>query len=482
MKIAIVHYHLRRGGVTNVIHSAQEALRGTDHEVLVISGEAPCDGVEFDNLAIIPGLQYRRTAYLSVAEGLTDALKEKAEKHFGSQPDVWHFHNHSLGKNVLMPLAISGLAEEKAGLLLQMHDFPEDGRPMNYVAQRSFFDVEKEFARTLYPLASHVHYATINRRDLNFLRAAGMQQEQTHHLPNSVSGFNTSTTPADRPFSKDKKFILYPTRAIRRKNLGEMLILALAYGDECSFATSLIPENPEWKPFHDHWRDLAKEMKLPISFGIAADGTHNFNDLVGWSDAMLTTSIAEGFGLAFLEPWLSDKSVVGRNLPRITNDLGNSGIHLDHLYERIEVPLDWVDEEVLRKTADNTLRRTYLAYNRPLARKAVDQAFSRWVDNGCIDFGMLNEEFQTKIIKKVAADPAALQALNVPSIEPCSDAEIAKKKHLVKEHYGIDTYRENLLSIYGKIANSSRGKVKSMEPRKVLEQFLDPWRLNLLRT
>ncbi len=482
MKIAIVHYHLRRGGVTNVIQSTQEALRGSGVEILVISGEEPAEGVIIDNLAVIPGLQYRKSAYLSMSDGLADALKDTAENHFGSQPDVWHFHNHNLGKNVLMPLAISSLAEEKASILLQMHDFPEDGRPKNYVAQRGFFDVEKDFRRTLYPMASHVHYATINQRDRNFLKAAGMTPDQLHLLPNSVTGIKPATSPDQKPFSKGKKFILYPTRAIRRKNIGELLLLALAYGRDFDFATSLVPENPEWFSVYEQWRALATEMKLPIFFGIGQDGQYQFPDLVGWSDAILTTSIAEGFGLAFLEPWLSGKSVVGRNLPRITSDFGASGISLDHLYQRIEVPLEWVGEDQLRKTADATLRWIYLAYDRPLPQNAVDQTFSRWVVNDCVDFGMLHEDFQRKVILKVAGDPGALKALNLPELQPCSEVEIAINRQLVENSYSVSSYGKNLLSLYQKISKSPRSKVSSLNPNQVLNQFLDPWRLNLLRT
>ena len=35
---------------------------------------------------------------------------------------------------------------------------------------------------------------------------------------------------------------------------------------------------------------------------------------------LVTTSVAEGFGLAFLEPWLFGKGLLGRNLPEITVD------------------------------------------------------------------------------------------------------------------------------------------------------------------
>ncbi len=482
MRIAIVHYHLRRGGVTNVIRSAYQALRQRGVEVLIISGEAPAEDAGFEKVEVIPGLNYRKTAYLSVADGLKEALKSKAEAHFGAQPDVWHFHNHSLGKNVLLPLVTTGLAEEGGHLLLQMHDFPEDGRPQNYVAQRSFFDLESEFARTLYPRAPQVHFATINRRDWGFLKAAGMKPEQLHHLPNSISGSRPDTDPSERPFSRDKRFLLYPTRAIRRKNLGELLLLSIVFGDEFDFATSLVPDNPDWIPIHNRWRDLAVELGLPIRFGIAQDGEVAFGDLIGWSDATVTTSIAEGFGLAFLEPWLCGKGVVGRNLPRITGDFEEAGIYLDHLYERIGVPLSWIDVSALRQEANDMLRQIYLAYDRRLPDRAVDQTFTRWVSGDHIDFGMLNESYQTAILQRLISDPGAAADLQLPPLQIARADEIARKEALVREHYSLSSYGEKLCHVYDKVMKHGRGKVKSYDPQKVLEQFLDPWRLNLLRT
>ena len=483
MKIAIVHYHLRRGGVTNVILSAIEALQEIpDCEVLVISGEKPDVGVSIENLALIPGLTYRKSAYLSTAEGLKEALKEAAQSHFGSLPDLWHFHNHSLGKNVLIPSVVSGLASEKARLLLQIHDFAEDGRPKNYVAQRSVYDHESEFADTLYPRASQVHYATINRRDRNFLEAAGLKRERIHLLSNPVNGIPSQTSPEERPFCREKKLVLYPTRAIRRKNLGELLLLSLAHGEDCEFATSLAPENPEWMPIYDRWRNLALELNLPIRFGVAQKADYSFPDLIGWSDSIITTSVAEGFGLAFLEPWLSGKSVVGRDLPRITGDFSHWGIDLDHLYQRIDAPLSSTQESALRDEADATLRRIYLAYNFPLPKNAVEQTFSRWMEDGTVDFGMLNEDFQIEIIQKAAADSGFLRSLNLQSLDDASPAVVEKNRLLVREHFSLDSYGEKLHAVYRKTLRATPGRVKSLKPEKVLEQFLDPWRLNLLRT
>ena len=61
--------------------------------------------------------------------------------------------------------------------------------------------------------------------------------------------------------------------------------------------------------------------------------------MVACSEAIVTTSVAEGFGLGFLEPWVFGKSLCGRNLPEITGDFTDHQIDLTNLYERLEVDL-----------------------------------------------------------------------------------------------------------------------------------------------
>ena len=73
MHVAVLHYHLRRGGVTRVIETAHEALREHDVELLVIAGEAP---VETDfPVAVVPGLRYRDEFDLEAAQSLKQEVE-----------------------------------------------------------------------------------------------------------------------------------------------------------------------------------------------------------------------------------------------------------------------------------------------------------------------------------------------------------------------------------------------------------------------
>lgn len=480
-KVAIVHYHLRRGGVTRVIDAARDALKQKGYDVVVLSGEPPLSDTDSEGVQVVQALNYRKTGSSVIAESLMEALKRGAIAHFGSLPDVWHFHNPNLAKNVMIPTVVKELAEEGHRIVLQLHDFAEDGRPGNYSAQRSYFDSESSFEKTLYPTAKQIHYATINQRDHNFLKAAGISAGNLHVLPNAITELPVRTTPDARPFSRDKLFAIYPTRGIRRKNIGELLLLALFYGDRVDFATTMRPENPEWKSVHEEWERVAKVMGLPITFGIAESGEYDFLDLLGWSDLVVTTSVGEGFGLAFLEPWIIGKCVIGRDLPEITEDIRNNGVQLDTLYRRIDFPVAWLEESELRSEIESMLRRSYLAYDCRMPRGAVKTAWKSWVKKDRIDFGVLNEAQQIKVLRMLENDPGLLDEVGIPTLSLSSYAEVSERGEEIRACYSLEKYGEKLDRLYQAVEASSVGKVRHLSTKKVLDQFLSPDRLNLLR-
>lgn len=480
-KVVIVHYHLRLGGVTRVIESTRVALEKAGCEVLVLAGEEPPDGSNAEGIRVIPALRYRRTGSPVVADSLAEALQREARDFFGAAPDLWHFHNPTLAKNVLIPSVVRELASQGERIVLQLHDFAEDGRPGNYSSQRFFFDSETSFEETLYPVARQIHYATINRRDRDFLEAAGVPKRNLHVLPNAIRPLRVATAPADRPFSQSKLFALYPTRGIRRKNIGELLLLAMIYGDRIDFATSLSPENPEWLSVHEEWKEAIDELGLPVRLGIADSREYRFPDLIGWSDFIVTTSIAEGFGLAFLEPWTAGKAVWGRDLPEITRDFEERGLRLENLYSRVDIPVEWIGEDRVREAIESMLRRSYLAYDVRLPRNAVKKTWKSWVRKGRIDFGVLDERFQLEILRRLNADRGQLDRIGIPKLDLSTGSEIANRSRIIERAYGEDRYAEQVLEIYGRVVSGSTGRVRHLATDRVLAQFLDPSRLNLLR-
>ena len=98
MKIAIVHYHLKPGGITTVIKHQLEAL-SNDCEVLLLTGELP-DPPIYGNTILIPELGYNNASTkLSNPEEVANILSQTIISTFGDKCDVLHIHNPLLAKN-----------------------------------------------------------------------------------------------------------------------------------------------------------------------------------------------------------------------------------------------------------------------------------------------------------------------------------------------------------------------------------------------
>ena len=218
MNIAIVHYQLNRGGVTQVIfnhlHALDRILSGEQWQVAVFFGgrhDAWLGDLEsLENLDVsfhvIPQLDfddYHQAPPID-AETLSHAIRQELrDRGFDPRETVIHAHNHSLGKNLALPGALIDLAQTGFSLLLQIHDFAEDYRAANFryllsaahqarsVAHlngRSESDVPSEVDAALcYPQASQIHYAVINSRDAAVLKTAGVTDSRLHMIANPVA-------------------------------------------------------------------------------------------------------------------------------------------------------------------------------------------------------------------------------------------------------------------------------------------------------
>lgn len=482
MRIAIVHYHLRRGGVTRVIENAIAAL-GPEVDCVVLSGEAYA-GDALPKVSVVDGLGYSKTAKPADGTRLADKLRAAARDALGGDPDLWHIHNHSLGKNVAFPAALGELLRDGHRALLQIHDFAEDGRPANYAAQKAFFRKAEQTDRqtALYPSAPQIHYAALNARDAKILKSTGVPADRCHTLPNAVSVPNLDDDTAD-PLPGEGPLFLYPTRAIRRKNIGEVALygaVAAKMDRNALFATTLAPENPDWKALHEEWVAFARAHSLPVRFGIGEDPSVSFPALIHRAEALITTSVAEGFGLAFLEPWLFGKGVCGRDLPEITADFGDNGVHLDGLYARLPVPLTPREETDLLAALEKGLRAAFAAYERALPSDAVERARSALNSGDDYDFGGLPEPLQRAVIERVLTQgPTAALEAALPGSAPPSLIE--SNRSAISSAYSLDEYGERLRKLYNTILAAPVAEPEAHAAETLLDRFLSPERFSLLR-
>ncbi len=482
-RVAIVHYHLQTGGVTRVIQHAVHALLARGARPAVLTGQRP-DAPWPCPVQVLPALQYEETRPAASPRQLLETLREAARQALGAAPDLWHVHNHSLGKNLLLPVVLRMLAEDGERLLLQVHDLAEDGRPALY---RRLLETLGEgdaqrLSAVLYPNAPHVHYAVLNRRELEAFRSAGVSPQCGHLLPNAVDldmegGGDPTPPPAGPPLW------LYPTRAIRRKNLGEFLLWA-AVTPDARFATTRGPANPAERPRYEAWRAFSAALELPVAFEQGERPGATLAGLLAACHATVTTSVAEGFGLAFLEPWLALRPVAGRDLPELTDDFRAEGVRLDALYRRLEVPCEWLDAVALREAAAGALERTHRAYRRPVPEAGPERALAAWIRDGWLDFGRLDEPLQRQVIRRLHASAEARALLRPQGLGETlpGAAAVAANRERIRHRFGLHGYGERLRACYGALLESPTAPPDALDGGALLDHYLSPERLYLLRT
>lgn len=450
--------------------SAALTQQGIEH--LVLSAGPEPEGIPH---ALVPQLDYLAQAP-AIPNRLYQTLLDHFVERYGSEPDLWHLHNPTLGKNILFPQLIQDIAESQTPLILQTHDFAEDNRPSNYPLLTG---------EHIYPLAPQIHYAFINSRDQSRLEEAGIPATQTHLLPNAVVAPPNEAAP---PSSSEQKTVFYPVRGIRRKNLGEILLLSALAPPDTRFALPLAPENPQWQSIYQRWQDFASEHKLPVLFNVTGEispfkgAPNDYQSWLTHSTHLITTSIAEGFGLAFLEPILHGKPLIGRDLPDITDDFRQNNISPGRLYHSIPIPLYQVDQQALRKHLHEQLIATYSQYNTPFEEAHFESAWQQLTEDKIVDFGALPEPFQEKIISDVLNDhanylhPIRMWLQFVLSQDKPTSAPSQLKP------YTLSASQESLTALY-QTALVAPPKAPTWLPKaNVLEQYLSPESFHFLRS
>jgi len=485
LRVAVVHYHLRPGGVTRVIEHAVRALSSRGVKVVVLCGEPIQGGPEgLGNVRVVEGLGYADAG--RGEEDTTSKLRDFAREALGAQPDLWHIHNHSLGKNAALPAAVMRLAEEGERLLLQVHDFAEDGRPGEYrfLVERLGGEGGDRLGERLYPCGPHVHYAVINERDMAFLARAGVGQRELHFLPNAVNVEEWGNDAGLDEVVRAGDIYLYVTRAIRRKNLGEFLLWSALGKAGYRFEVSRAPKNPAARPVYDGWVAFARSLNLPVEFEVGARRNAGVAQLMLRARALVSTSVAEGFGLAFLEPWMAGKAVLGRGLPDVTAGLSAMGLDLRHLYSRLDVPLEWIGREVVRRRFAAGMKRSLASYGRRLTGNELERALNAAVQNEMVDFGRLDEKMQEGVIRRLVKSADDRRLLRPACLEPVGPWKslIEGNREVVRREFGLDRYGDRLMTIYDGVAESEVSKPGRLKSGVLLDGFLAPERFSLLRS
>jgi glycosyltransferase involved in cell wall biosynthesis len=467
VKIVFMHYHLKTGGVTTCLKNQVEALK-SDCDVCVITGELPQTGFPAKTIHI-PELAYSADYQRSFEPAkVAAAVVRSIESHFGGPCDIVHVHNPILAKNKNFLKILKALQKKGLTLLLQIHDFAEDGRP------RSYFNED-------YP--QDCHYSVINSRDYQILLKSGLKKQGLHQIFNTVY---LSHNPYPSIASDAGPYVVYPIRAIRRKNIGEAILLSLFFRDNETLVITLPPNSQADIESYKDWKAFVTNYQLRVEFERGLN--YPYESILSSARYLLTTSITEGFGFSFLEPWLFNKSVWGRKLCDICKDFEVNGVCFDHMYTALNVPVDWIELVNFYEQWKDTIHSTAKLFDFAIDNDRIQSTFASLTDGGMIDFGLLNEEFQKQVLGRLLTQNAHAQLNELLSLNPflakigrtTNEKDlIEKNRNAVARSYGMSQYRQKLLAIYAHVDKTIIRQ--QIDKKKLLAEFLDLTKFSLLK-
>jgi hypothetical protein len=467
MKIAFVHYHLKTGGVTTCLKHQVEALKN-DCDMCVITAEMA--KTDFPAAMIhIPQLAYSADyPHAFEPEEVAEQMVRSIQSHFNGPCDIVHVHNPILAKNKKFLKILKVLQERGLSLFLQIHDFAEDGRPQSYFSED-------------YP--ADCHYSVVNSRDYRILLKSGLKKQGLHQIFNTVY---RPDNPQPSAISGEGPYVVYPIRALRRKNIGEAILLSFFFRDKETLVITLPPNSQADIDSYADWKAFVSDYQLRIEFDWGLN--HPYEAIVASARYLLTTSITEGFGFSFLEPWLFDKMVWGRKLSDICTDFETNGVSFSHMYTDLSVPVNWFEVDNFYKKWKRTIQRTADLFEFVIDNAEIENIFASLTAGGTIDFGLLDEAFQKQVIGRLVTQntPAhvdELLSLN-PGLSEVGSAAgekdlIAANRNAVERSYNMAQYRQKLLAVYAHVAPTSiRQRINK---KTLLAEFMDLTKFSLLK-
>ena len=366
--------------------------------------------------------------YIDPAEDLIGNSKEESRKlalklasdllkNFGSESSVWWIHNYHLGKNPLFTEALLQIIQSGSPqkMIFHIHDFPECGRFQNLDL------LNRVLTFSPYPISPHLHYAVLNARDWEILIKAGMPSDRVSLLENPLSPFVPEKSLQGRNRSKkalkvklakafSHKFpsfkpqaplLFYPVRAIRRKNLLEAALITKLLKDPVNLMVTLPGISKPERVYSSMVERIYRNGLLKGLWGIGAELDKTglqFEDLIGASDLVLSSSIQEGFGYLFINTLQWRLPLIARDLDILVSMKKLFNDYPAYFYKQVLIPLKAEDKKDLIFAYDEKLKNLTRFLPENIVTELKEDIHNH-LQEEFIDFSYLSKELQYQILQ-----------------------------------------------------------------------------------
>jgi glycosyltransferase involved in cell wall biosynthesis len=389
LRLLVVHSHFRPGGVRRVIematpHLAQE-LRPRVSEVVLLGGEAPDPSWfrEFEaRLQPLPVHCQVDRSFGYWAEQrrkpgpIVRQIRHALEAAFQNTPMSAHLvwaHNPGLGRNLLLTRELQHACVARgARLVFHHHDWWFDNRWARWPEMRACgFRSVNDVARVIFSSAAGVRHAVINKADADVL--SKHLSGRAGWLPNPVE---TRTLPSPAAARRALAWLhglmgakapvwLLPCRLLRRKNIAEALLLTRWLRPEAWLVTTGGITSAEERNYATRLAHAAARHQWPLRLGVldgAETGGPTVAELLAASEAVMLTSLQEGFGLPYLEAAAARRPLLARALPNMMPDLKQFGFEFPQSYGEL-----WINSNLFDWEAEMTRQEgLFAAWRRQL--------------------------------------------------------------------------------------------------------------------
>jgi glycosyltransferase involved in cell wall biosynthesis len=391
----IVHHHLRPGGIRRVIelaapHLVREAPRPITRVVLATGQRADqkwhdhfiqqLPGVPVE-VFIEPSFNYLSEQRCSPRHITTQIRRglEKLLAHANSGNCLVWAHNLGVGRNLLLSRELAfACAAREIPLVAHHHDWWFDNRWARWREMHRFgFRSLAGAAQAVFPPIRKTLHIAINRADADVL---------TRHFGNRALWLPNLAEPAPLPpaarvraahrwlrnrLAHDGAPIwLLPCRTLRRKNIAEALLLTRWLRPEAWLVVTGAASSADEAPYFNTLERAARKHHWRLRLGVLAGDESRkptVPELLAASEAVLLTSIQEGFGLPYLEAAAAHRPLIARRLHNIAPDLDRFGFRFPQTYDEILIApelFNWPAERDRQQKNFRAWRATMPAFAR----------------------------------------------------------------------------------------------------------------------
>lgn len=396
--MVIIHYHLRPGGIRRVIelavpHLVRRAPQPIT-QVILATGQCADDRWHQDfakqlrgvavKVHVEPSFNYlseQRGSPKRIARQIQASLTKLLVDATAEECIVWA-HNLGVGRNLLLSRELAAsCAARDLPLVSHHHDWWFDNRWARWSEMRTlgFRDLGAA-AEAVFPEQAGIRHAAINLADAKILKQYfGRHSVWLPNLTEPSAPPSAARTRAARRWLDQKiatpgsPVWLLPCRTLRRKNMAEALLLQRWLRPEAWLVVTGGASSASEKPYYQALEQGAKQHGWHLRLGVLAGNETNkpsVAELLAASEAVLLTSVQEGFGLPYLEAAAAQRPLIARRLPNIASDLDQFGFRFPQAYADILVApglFDWQGE----RERQTKLFRTWCAAMPALARNLV---------------------------------------------------------------------------------------------------------------